>query len=63
MAVVHDGDIHRRDEIPALTEEEEKGGHARRVMQAYEIWLKDSPELLEILRLMGLFDRPAEAGA
>ena len=63
LAVVHDGDIRRRDEIPALTEEEEKGGHARRVMQAYEIWLKDRPELLEILRLMGLFDRPAEAGA
>ena len=63
LAVVHDGDIRRRDEIPALTEEEEKGGHARRVMKAYEIWLKDRPELPEILRLMGLFDRPAAAGA
>ena len=61
--MVHEGDIRQRDEIPALTEEEEKGGHARRVMQAYEIWLEDRPELLEILRLMGLFDRPAEAGA
>ena len=63
LAVVHEGDIRRRDEIPALTAEEENGGHARRVMQAYEIWLKDRPELLEILRMMGLFDRPAEAGA
>ncbi len=63
LAVVYGGDIRRRDEIPALTEEEEKGGHARRVMQAYEIWLKDRPELLEILRLMGLFDRPAQTGA
>jgi len=63
LAVVHEGDIRRRDEIPALTEEEEKGGHARRVMEAYEKWLKERPELLEILRLMGLFDRPAEAGA
>jgi hypothetical protein len=62
LAVVHDGDIRQRDEIPALTEEEEKGGHARRVMKAYEIWLKDRPELLEILRIMGLFDRPADAG-
>ena len=63
LVIVHDGDIRRLDEIPGLSEEEEKGGHARRVMQAYEIWLQDRPELLEILRLMGLFDRPAEAGA
>jgi tetratricopeptide (TPR) repeat protein len=63
LVVVHEGDIRRRDEIPALSDEEEEGGHARRVMRAYEIWLKDRPELLEILRIMGLFDRPAEAGA
>ena len=31
-------------------------------MQSYELCLKDKPEL-DILRLMGLFDRPAEKGA
>src|SRR5512136_2322423 len=31
-------------------------------MESYEHWFKDKPEL-DILRLMGLFDRPAERGA
>ncbi|MCP4687494.1 MAG: hypothetical protein GY859_05545, partial [Desulfobacterales bacterium] len=30
LVVVHDGDVRKRDLIPALTEEEQKGGHARR---------------------------------
>ncbi len=61
LATVHEGEIRKRDLIPHLTEEEEKGGHARRVMASYEKWLKGTPEL-NILYLMGLFDRPAEAG-
>jgi hypothetical protein len=39
-----------------------QGAHARRVMESYERWLQGEPEL-DILRLMGLFDRPAEKGA
>ncbi|UCH93596.1 MAG: TIR domain-containing protein [Candidatus Aminicenantes bacterium] len=62
IAVVHEGDIRKRDLIPALTEEEEKGGHARRVMESYEKWLAGSPEL-DILYMMGLFDRPVPEGA
>ena len=31
-------------------------------MEAYERWLGDSPEL-DILRMMGLFDQPAEGDA
>ena len=62
LAVVHDGDIRKRDLIPQLTEDEEQGGHARRVMESYERWLTSTPEL-DILYLMGLFDRPAEKGA
>ncbi|MCP5107712.1 MAG: toll/interleukin-1 receptor domain-containing protein [bacterium] len=59
---VHDGDIRKRDKIPKLTGSRPRGGHARRVMEAYERWLGESPEL-NILYIMGLFDRPVEKGA
>ena len=62
LAVVHNGEIRKKDLVPALMEEEKEGGHAKRVMKSYEIWLKGTAEL-NILYLMGLFDRPAEAGA
>ena len=62
LAVVHNGEIRKRDLVPALQAEEEKGGHAKRVVKSYEIWLKDKPEL-DILYLMGLFDRPADEEA
>ena len=62
LATVHGGEIRKRDLIPHLTEDEEHGGHARRVMRSYENWLSDKPEL-DILYLMGLFDRPAPGGA
>ncbi|GAK61110.1 SEFIR domain protein [Candidatus Vecturithrix granuli] len=62
LAVAHDGDIRKRDLIPNLTEEEEQGGHARRVMESYECWLSGTSEL-NILYMMGLFDRPATNGA
>jgi tetratricopeptide (TPR) repeat protein len=63
-----DADVRRRDQIRHLTDEEQSGRHARRVMEAYAIWFQKShteaglagtpPELL-LLRMMGLFDRPA----
>ncbi len=56
------GDIRKRDRIPHLTKERIQGGHARRVMEAYEKWLGQSAEK-DILYMMGLFDRPAEVGA
>ncbi len=56
------GDIRKRDRIPHLSKERIKGGHARRVMEAYEKWLGESVEK-DILYMMGLFDRPAEVGA
>ncbi len=59
---VYDGDIRKRDRIPRLTKERSQGRHARRVMEAYECWLGESPEL-NILRMMGLFDRPVKMGA
>jgi hypothetical protein len=60
LADVCGGDIRRRGEIGNLEEDERRGGHARRVMAAYEKWLGEGPELA-VLRLLGLFDRPAPA--
>jgi tetratricopeptide (TPR) repeat protein len=62
LSIVYKGDVEKRDRIAKLTKEKKYGGHARQVMESYEIWLKDQPEL-DILRMMGLFDRPAEGGA
>ncbi len=55
-ATALNGDIRRRGQIGPLLHEE--GGHARRVMREYESWFADKVEL-EILYLLGLFDRPA----
>jgi tetratricopeptide (TPR) repeat protein len=62
LKVVHDGDIRKRDRVPRLMDEEQEGGHAERVMAAYEKFLSGSAEL-NILYILGLFDRPAPPGA
>lgn len=62
LAVVYNGDIRQRYKIPKLTREKKQGAHARRVLECYEGWFKGKPEL-DILHIMGLFDRPAEGGA
>lgn len=62
VATVHGGDIRKRDLIAELMHEPTAGGHARRVMESYETWFKGKPEL-QILRIMGLFDRLADGGA
>jgi len=59
---VHDGDIRKRDLIPKLTAEDTQGAHTQRMLAAYEKWFDGKPEQ-DILRIMGLFDRPAESGA
>jgi len=51
------GDIRRRNEIVPLIYDERNGGHARRVMEAYDPWLGQTERA--ILRMLGLFDRPA----
>jgi hypothetical protein len=63
----HGGDIRRRDEIRLEeADAEEFGGHAFRAMDAYVRWFESDGEkgcrALAMLRLMGLFDRPADAG-
>jgi tetratricopeptide (TPR) repeat protein len=55
------GDIRRRSEIGPLQGEERNGGQARRVMRSYERWFGPGPALT-VLRLLGLFDRPADEG-
>ncbi len=60
LSQVCDGDVKQRDKVKLLEQDEEEGGHASRVFAAYESWLSEGKEL-SILRLLGLFDRPAEA--
>jgi hypothetical protein len=63
------GDIRRRDRVELADADDETGGHAFRVMAAYERWLAATPDAegkpnserqLAALRLLGFFDRPAE---
>lgn len=59
LAMYEKGNVHRREVMPTLTEAEDGGAHARRVMQAYEALL--DPVERSILHIVGLFDRTAEA--
>jgi tetratricopeptide (TPR) repeat protein len=56
-----DTDAARVSEIDFGKADERQGGHAFRVMYAYEKWLE--PRELQVLRLVGLFDRAAPASA
>ena len=55
------GDVRKRDTIPTLFADPANGGHARRVMRAYEVLYEGKPEL-DVLRIMGLFDGPVDKG-
>lgn len=68
----HAGDIRKRDLVKLEeADAEEQGGHAFRVIDAYVQWFeadrgsteenKKAQRALAVLRLMGLFDRPASA--
>ncbi|HVJ58705.1 MAG TPA: protein kinase [Terrimicrobiaceae bacterium] len=55
------GDVRRRTELSEhLTHDVRQGAHARKVMESYQIWFDEGPEL-SVLRMLGLFDRPADA--
>lgn len=55
-----DGDVRRRAEVHLLDGDTSDVHHAHKVMRSYETWLnKTNPEDMQILRLTGLFDRPA----
>ncbi len=59
----HDGDIRRRNEISErLSQDVRQGVHVQKVMESYQSWLGEGPEL-SVLRILGLFDRPADEKA
>jgi tetratricopeptide (TPR) repeat protein len=62
LSDVYGGDITRRAEVRGLEDDERHGRHAQRVMTSYERWFGEGPEL-SVLRVLGLFNRPADRGS
>jgi serine/threonine protein kinase/tetratricopeptide (TPR) repeat protein len=59
----YNGDIRPRNEVTGhLAHDVRQGAHARKVMKSYQTWFGEGPEL-SVLRMLGLFDRPAEEKA
>jgi serine/threonine protein kinase len=59
----HNGDIRNCSEVSGhLATDVRQGAHARKVMESYQTWFGEGPELL-VLRMLGLFDRPADQKA
>ena len=59
----HNGDIRCRKEVAGrLASDIRHGVHARKVMESYQAWFGEGPEL-SVLRILGLFDRPADEHA
>ncbi len=64
LAQVQGGDIRRRDTVGLMDAADAQGEHTARVLAAYETWFARDGRTVELaaLRLLGLFDRPADAG-
>ena len=59
----YNGDIRCRSEVSGhLADDVRQGAHARKVMESYQTWLGEGPEL-SVLLMLGLFDRPADEKA
>ncbi len=59
----YNGDIRCRKEVSErLAHDIRQGAHARKVMESYQTWLGEGPEV-SVLRMLGLFDRPANEKA
>jgi serine/threonine protein kinase/predicted ATPase len=57
------GDIRCRQEVSGgLADDVRQGVHARKVMESYQTWFAEGSEL-SVLRMLGLFDRPADEKA
>jgi serine/threonine protein kinase len=57
------GDIRCREEVSQrLAHDVRQGAHARKVMESYQTWFGEGPEL-SVLRMLGLFDRPVDETA
>jgi NACHT domain len=56
----YSGDIRHRKEVSEhLAHDVRQGVHARKVMESYQTWFGEGPEL-SVLRILGLFDRPVD---
>ncbi len=67
LAKAHGGDVRRRDRVKfEKADASIQGGHAFKTIAAYESWLggekEEGARQLAVLRLLGLFDRPADGG-
>lgn len=67
LAKAHNGDVRRRKLVKfQKADAKVQGGHAFKVMRAYEKWLGEAGEegkrQLTVLHLLGLFDRPVDTG-
>jgi tetratricopeptide (TPR) repeat protein len=62
LSDVYGGDVSRRTEVSDLEGDVRYGGHAQKVMASYEKWFGEGPEL-SVLRMLGLFNRPADKDA
>src|ERR1700720_2699928 len=59
----YNGDIRSRNEVTGhLAHDVRQGAQARKVMKSYQTWFGEGPEL-SVLRMLGLFDRPADEKA
>src|SRR5271157_5369415 len=59
----YNGDIRCREEVSnRLARDVRQGVHARKVMESYQSWFGEGSEL-SVLRMLGLFDRPADEKA
>jgi predicted ATPase len=60
LSDAYSGDIRRRREVSErLSHDLRQGVHARKVMESYQTWFGEGPEL-SVLRTLALFDRPAD---
>lgn len=59
LSIAHNSDVTAYKTVRELLDEPQFGGHASRVMEAYERWFADHAEL-ELLYILGLFDRPVQ---
>jgi tetratricopeptide (TPR) repeat protein len=63
LSDAYNGDIRCRKEVSErLSHDVRQGVHARKVMKSYQAWFGEGPELA-VLRMLGLFDRPADEKA
>ena len=63
LSDAYNGDIRCRGEVSGrLAHDVRLGVHAQKVMESYQTWFGEGPEL-SVLRMLGLFDRPADEKA